>query len=294
MSALFVAIETGGTKILCRVVDADGAVRAESRFATTTPQDAVRDLTSAIEAARAGDPIAGIGIASFGPVIIDPASPDYGAIQATTKTGWQGFNLVQILKDRFGRPVAIDTDVNAAAVAEQALGAGRGCSTVAYVTVGTGIGGGLAIGGRALKGALHPEIGHLPVLRRAGDDHPSSCPFHADCAEGLAAGPAIRARIGPDRLLEDVPAVREFVADYVGQLAASLVLAWSPDRIVLGGGVMAAADLIDDIARRMRARLGGYGAAAVADTPGYLVRARLEDAGLDGALLMAREVAQVS
>lgn len=286
MSGLFVAIETGGTKILCRVVEATGAVRSEVRLATTSPADAARDLIGAIEAARSGAVIAGIGIASFGPVIVDPASPDYGAIQATPKPGWQGFNLVRTLRERFDCPVAIDTDVNLAARAEQASGAGAGCRAVAYVTVGTGIGGGFVVDGRPLNGALHPEIGHLPLLRLPGDDHPSTCPFHTDCAEGLAAGPALRARLGPHLALEEAPQVRALLADYIGQLAASLVLAWSPDRIVLGGGVMAAGDMIEDIARRMRDRLNGY--AAFADGPGYVVAAALENAGLEGALLLAR------
>nr|QQZ51029.1 ROK family protein [Phenylobacterium glaciei] len=132
----------------------------------------------------------------------------------------------------------LETDVSAAALAEQAAGAGAGLDTVAYVTVGTGIGGGLAIDGRPLKGALHPEVGHLRVHRHPGDTTPCVCPFHDDCAEGMAAGPAIAARLAPGEILQGRPEVQAMVADYLGQLCASLVLAWSPRCIVMGGGLL--------------------------------------------------------
>ena len=219
---VFFAVETGGTKIVWRIVDAAGVVLDEGRFATGRPEAVV----DALVAAAAERPVAGLGVASFGPLVVDPASPQRGLMLATPKPGWTGFNLARILADRPDAPFAVDTDVNAAAVAEARLGAGRGARAVAYVTVGTGIGGGLCVDGRTLKGALHPEIGHLFVRRAEGDAQASACPFHADCVEGLAAGPAVQARLA-GRGLEEADEVRAVVADYLGQLVAGLVFALS-------------------------------------------------------------------
>jgi fructokinase len=291
---VFVGIETGGTKIVCRVIDTARKTLAETRFATVAPQSVLDTLVQAIEAAVPHDhQVSGVGIASFGPVIVDPASSDVGRMLATTKPGWSGFNLANALTERLGAPVRIDTDVNAAALAEQTLGAGRGLHTVAYVTVGTGIGGGLAIDGKTLKGALHPEIGHIPLRRAPGDVQASVCGFHPACAEGLAAGPAVGLRLA-GRNLTEAPEVRALVADYLGQLCATLLLTWSPQRIVMGGGVMSTPGLIPEIEARMRLELNGYGAGVVAEAPGYLAAAELEHAGLEGALIMARAAASAS
>jgi fructokinase len=173
-------------------------------------------------------------------------------MQATSKSGWIDSNLRARLQEQLGVPVAVDTDVNAAAIAEQRLGAGASLPSVAYVTVGTGIGAGLAIGGQSLKGALHPEAGHIRLVRRPDDQAPSTCPFHADCAEGLVSGPALRRRLGEGHDLADNPALVELVADYLGQLAAALVLVWSPHRIVWGGGSSRARS--SRSSRRLRAR----------------------------------------
>ena len=286
---VLVGIELGGTKILCRGVDESGAVLLDRRFATAAPAVAVEDLSDCIASlASDGLRVAAIGIASFGPVIVDGGSPDCGRILATPKPGWSDFNLSQALAVRCrGVPIAIDTDVNAAAIAEHALGAGRGLDCVAYVTVGTGIGGGLVTAHGPLHGALHPEIGHLLLRRRPGDAHASTCPFHADCAEGLAAGPAIARRLGPARTLAGAPEIRALVADYLGDLAASLVLAWSPQRIVIGGGVMDTPGLLAEIHIAMRTALGNYGAARSTHED-FLAPAQLAAAGLEGALLLAR------
>jgi fructokinase len=280
---VFFAVETGGTKIVWRIADAAGAVLDQGRFATGRPEAAVEAL---IEAAD-GRSIAGLGVASFGPLMVDPASADRGLMLATPKPGWAGFNLSKSLADHFGAPFAVDTDVNAAAVAEARLGAGRGARAVAYVTVGTGIGGGLCVDGRTLKGGLHPEIGHLSVRRGEGDAQPSACAFHPDCVEGLAAGPAVQARLA-GRRLEDADEIRAWVADYLGQLVAGLLFAWAPDRIVFGGGVMSTPGLIAEVEVAARRRVNGYGPAVLMGDSGFLVAAALENAGLDGAMLMAR------
>lgn len=287
---LVAGVETGGTKLLARICTLDGQPVAERRWQTGSADQAMSDLLPFLTDLPTGSSLAAIGLAAFGPLIVDPASPDYGLMLATTKPGWTGSNLRRSLEARLGVPVAVDTDVNAAAIAEQRSGAGQGLASVAYVTVGTGIGCGLAVDGQSLKGALHAEAGHLPVIRLPGDDFPSTCPFHPDCAEGLAAGPAVRRRLGEGRDLAEDPALIELVADYLGQLGASLVLAWSPHRIVWGGGVVTAAAMVPRIEQRLRSALGGYGVGPAAAEPGFCAPARLEHAGLEGALLMAREL----
>ena len=286
----YAGIELGGTKVLCRVTDSAGNVLADGRFATATPARAIEDLATSIHAALGRRQLKAIGVASFGPLIVDPRSARYGQLLATPKPGWSGFDLRGALQERFAVPLVIETDVGAAALAEQSHGAGRGFASVAYVTVGTGIGGGLALEQQVLKGALHPEIGHLRLRRRGGDAHVSTCPFHEDCAEGLAAGPAVARRLGAGRTLEQAPEVLSLVGTYLGDLAANLLLAWSPQRIVFGGGLMAVPGLLAQVDAAMRAALGSYGAGVIADT-GYLSAAQLPDAGLEGALLLARRAA---
>ena len=269
--AVFAGVETGGTKILARVVDAKGRVLADGRWPTTTPESALEDLTAflakVIPPARS---LTAIGIAAFGPVVRTESSHEYGRILDTPKPGWSGSNLRAALAQRFAVPVAIDTDVNAAARAEWQKGAGRGVRSLAYVTVGTGIGGGLVVDGRPLEGALHPEIGHIRLVRRDGDDVPSVCPFHENCVEGLASGPAIARRLGANRAL-----------------AATLVLSWSPERFVWGGGVMATPQLIGLLRRALSRTLAGYGVGAAVSTADFCALPALTDSGLEGALLMA-------
>lgn len=285
-------VETGGTKILACLRDLhSGETIAEGKWATGSAERAAEDLLGFLTSAMPeGGRLAAIGMAAFGPLIVDPDSPDYGQVQATPKPGWTGSNLRRALQDRLGVPVAVDTDVNAAAIAEQELGAGAGLPSIAYVTVGTGIGAGLAYRGQSLVGALHPEAGHLRLIRQTGDDASSACHFHDDCAEGLAAGPAVRKRLGEGRQLADDPALLELVAGYLGQLAAELVLAWSPNRIVWGGGVIRAAPMTDAIEAAMRSSLGGYGVGPAAVEPGFCAVAALENSGLEGALLIARKL----
>lgn len=281
----WLGIETGGTKLLARLVQGD-TVLAGQRWATTTPEAAEAALLAFIGDARP----AGVGIAAFGPITVDPAAANYGEVLATPKSGWTGVNLRAALEQRLRVPVAVDTDVNAAALAEAALGAGQGCASLAYVTVGTGIGAGLARDGRTLTGALHPEMGHVPVLRFEGDTTPSACPFHPSCAEGMAAGPALQRRLG-GRVLEASPEDFAAVADYLGQLFATIVLAWSPHRIVAGGGVMDVPGLRAAAAERMRVALGDYGVGSAANAEDFIQPAALEHAGLEGALILARQAA---
>jgi len=288
-TACFLAIETGGTKIIARIADRDGAAIGERRFATTTPDEACATILAFVDGALPeGATLAGAAIAAFGPLILDPTSPKRGCLLATPKPGWSGSNLRAMLADALAIDVAVDSDVNAAALAEQAIGAGQGCRSIAYVTVGTGIGGGLAVAGETMRGFAHPEIGHLPIRRVAEDKIASTCPFHSDCAEGLAAGPAIGQRLGAGRKLVDDRALTAVIADYLGQLGAAITLTWSPDRIVWGGGVMQTPGLIEAIVPALRRTLNGYDAGWCSSAPDYCAAAILSDAGLDGAMLMAR------
>lgn len=284
---LVAAIETGGTKLLARICGVEDVKPvAEGKWATRSADEAANDLVDFLSPLKSD--LAAIGMAAFGPLIVDPDSPHYGQMLATTKPGWTGSNLRKQLEDRLGVPVIVDTDVNAAAIAEQEAGAGEGLPNIAYVTVGTGIGAGFAQRGQTLKGSLHPEAGHLPLIRWESDQFPSICPFHQNCAEGLVSGPALTRRLGDIRDLADDPALMALVADYLGQLAASLVMAWSPDRIVWGGGVIVSTQIVEAIQQRLRAALNDYGVGPAVGRPGFCVQAKLENAGLDGAMLMAR------
>ncbi len=289
----WLAIETGGTKIVARALAVNGMVMASGRWPTTTPEAALTDLvTFARSLDVTTDPLGAVGIAAFGPILIDAAGLEYGKMLATAKPGWTGSNLRAELDNTLNIPVAVDTDVNAAATAERELGAGQGCTSVAYVTIGTGIGAGLATATGTLRGALHPEIGHLRIVRRRGDTVPSTCPFHDDCAEGLAAGPAVAQRLGTGETLIAREDVRDLTAGYIAQLLVAIVLAWSPHRIVIGGGIGSAPSMLAAIRSAFAAAVRGYGIGPAAIAADFIRPAMLEDAGLEGALLIAQGLAR--
>jgi fructokinase len=289
-SGVFGAIEAGGTKFICAIGQGPDALLSRCRFPTTAPADT---LASVSEYFRNGErefgKLRAIGVAGFGPLDLDRSSATFGCLLATPKAGWSGANLLQPLREQFGIPLVIDTDVNAAALAEAHLGAGRELRSIAYVTVGTGIGGGFCIDGHTLKGAMHPELGHLRV-RRDPLDHgfEGCCPFHGDCLEGLASGSAILARWGV--ALNEVNANKDavrLVGGYLGQLTASIALTVSSQMIVLGGGVMATPGLIEEIRRSMLGQLNGY-----LPRPPLLVKPGLgNDSGILGAMLQALSAA---
>ncbi len=287
------AVEAGGTKFVLAVARESGEVIAETRIATRTPDKCLPEMAAFFRhAAQAHGPIAAFGVASFGPIDIDPASADYGRFTTTPKPGWAGARFHDVLGE-FGAPIVVDTDVNGAALGEWAMGAGQGCHTLAYTTVGTGIGTGVVQDGHSLAGFSHFESGHIPVARDpVHDPFPGRCPFHGDCLEGLASGPAIEERWGSSLSKLASPAgPLEIIADYIAQLAASLVLLHMPDRLVFGGGVMKTPGLIDAVRRKAEARLGGYVQAPQLD-PGlqrYIVLPGLGDeAGITGAILLGK------
>ncbi len=256
---IYGGIEAGGTKFVCAVGRAPDGVLEEARFATRGPEETLAEALSFLRAAHSKYGLAAIGIATFGPAVVDPVSPDWGCIGKTPKAGWSGTDLAGPFVRAFAVPVGFDTDVNGAGLAEARWGAAQGTAQSVYVTVGTGIGGGIIVNGQPLHGLQHPELGHIRVVRPEGERAPGICSFHGDCLEGLASGPAIKARWGAElgELPPDHPAWRA-EADYLGQLCAQLVLTVSPQRIVLGGGVMSHPALFTPIRAATRARLGAY------------------------------------
>ena len=256
---LFGAVEAGGTKFVCAVGDENGALHAESRFPTADPDSTLARVLDFFKVSCGDFAPHALGVACFGPVVLERQSANYGFIGNTPKVGWSNTDVAAMLAREFSCPVGFDTDVNAAALAEHRWGAGRDTQNLVYVTVGTGIGGGVLIAGAPLHGLMHPEIGHIHPRRHELDSSFAGlCPFHGDCLEGLASGPAILARTGSQ--LQDLDATHvqwEIEADYLGQLCAQLVLTVSPQRIIVGGGVMAE-PLFPLVRRRTLHWLGGY------------------------------------
>src|ERR1700722_13066812 len=249
-------IEAGGTKFVCAAGSGPEDLEI-AEFPTTTPSATIRRV---IDFFQAGQPVTAIGIASFGPIDPNPDSPTFGYITSTPKRGWRDFDFAGAVKDALAIPVAFDTDVNAAALAESRWGAARGLRNFLYVTVGTGVGGGALVDGRLLHGRLHPEMGHILVPHdRALDPFAGNCPYHGDCLEGLASGPAIEARWGlPGHLLPDGHAAWDLEADYLAHRIVTWTAVLSPERIVLGGGVMQRQELFPKVRARVAELLNGY------------------------------------
>lgn len=254
---MFAGIEAGGTKFVLGVGTAEHGSIATARIATRDPDDTFAEAAAFFAAHARPEGLAAAGFASFGPVELDPRSRHYGRILATPKPGWRDVDVAARTRTMLGVPVALETDVNAAAIAEAAV---RDSGDLAYVTVGTGIGVGLVAGGRPVHGRGHPEAGHVLVRRHLGHGgFAGICPFHGDCLEGLASGAAIRAAWGAglDALASDHPAWA-IEADYVAQLCAMLILTLAPAVIVLGGGVMSQQALFPPIRGRTAELLAGY------------------------------------
>ena len=256
---VFAGVELGGTKGIA-VVWREGLIVDRVQVPTTDPQVTLGSLNAWLVAHPLCNAFAGLGIASFGPVRLDPRAADYGRILATTKPGWSGAPVLEVLTHHLACPVLIDTDVNAAALAERRWGAGQGCDSIVYLTIGTGVGGGIVIDGRAVHGTLHPELGHLRLRRAAGDAFAGACPFHRDCIEGLISGPALAARFGGS--IHDAAAHdprHGFVAADLAELLAVLIMTLSPHKILVGGGVgLGVPGLLDAAIGRLPAIVNGY------------------------------------
>jgi len=285
-------IETGGSKWECAVGSAPDDLRAIETIATTTPEETIGHAVAYFE--REG-PVEAIGIGSFGPIDQKLSSPTWGYITTTPKPGWAHADVGQEIRRRVSVPVAFDTDVNAAALAEHRWGACQGLDTFCYITVGTGIGGGGMAGGKLLHGLLHPEFGHMRIPHdRDADPFDGVCPYHGDCWEGLASGRAIEARWGqPAASLDGDPAVWELEARYLALGLVSVMCVLSPERIVIGGGVAHHDGLLALVRRDVLALMNGYlEASAVGDEiedyitlPGLGTRA-----GVLGAIALAESI----
>ena len=288
MSGLLGAVEAGGTKFRCAAVSSDMVVIESCWVPTTDPDTTLAAVAEFFDSVR---PVAALGIASFGPVDLDPDSPGFGSIMDTPKPGWSGAPILGRLSEALGVPASIQTDVEAAAVAEQALGPQPRPRRLAYVTVGTGIGAAVAVDGAPWRGRRHSELGHIPVRRVAGDEYPGRCPFHRDCLEGMACGPAMAERWGLDPSeANGRDDVWRLEAAYLAQLVRVLVYSFAPDRIVFGGGVGSRPGLAEMIQAASRAELNSY-ADYISDDDSFVTAPALgDDSGLLGAALLARSL----
>ena len=274
------AVETGGTKIVCAVGDIDGNITERMTMPTDVPDVSVPKV---IDFFRDKD-IDAVGIGAFGPIDVIPGSPGYGHIRKCERMGWSGYDLLGTICRELGVPGDMDTDVNTACLGEYTFGAGKGADILLYITVGTGIGVGITIGGKPLHGMMHPEGGHVAAIRHPDDDFKGTCPFHGDCIEGLACGPAIKGRWGEEgRELEDQPEVWEMESHYLAQLVRNCMMTVAPNRIVMGGGVMQQTRLFPLIRKKVADQVNGYmDCPETSDMERYIVPSAL---GGDQALL---------
>ncbi|MDT3425057.1 fructokinase [Paenibacillus forsythiae] len=281
------AIEAGGTKFVCGIGHEDGSIIDRVSFPTTHPEETMAQVFQYFE----GKNVEAIGIGSFGP--IDPVlgSPTYGYVTTTPKPYWSQYNLVGAVREKIDVPIGFDTDVNGAALGEHTWGAAQGLDSCLYITVGTGIGAGAVVGGKLIHGLSHPEMGHIYVRRHPEDTFAGTCPFHGDCFEGLAAGPAIGSRWGrPAAELAPDHLAWEIEAHYLAHALMSYVLILSPQKIVMGGGVMKQSHLFPLIRTKLQDLLKGYvqHASLAADIDNYIVPPQLGDnAGLAGSIALA-------
>jgi fructokinase len=283
-------IELGGTKIICVLSEGGRAIVDERRIATTDhPEATLGEVEAVLDGWRGFD---AIGVASFGPIGLNPGAPSYGCITSTTKPGWAGTDIAGRLSRRYDVPVAFQTDVIGAALAEAEWGAAQGLGDLAYITVGTGVGVGLVVDGRPLLGLTHQELGHVRPVRLAGDAWPGICAFHGDCIEGLASGPAIKARAGKsaDQIEQFDPIWRE-ISHPLAQLCHTLVMTGVPRQIVFGGGVALGVPWLLPMVRDMlEESMGSYGdRSLLGDLDDYIVPAALGgEAGPLGAILLGQ------
>ena len=291
---LYGGVEAGGTKFVCAVGTGPDDLRAVERFPTTTPEETLGRVIAYFRSQS--EPVTAVGVGSFGPVDPDPASPTFGYVTSTPKPGWRNADVRGPIQRALGVPVGFDTDVNVAALGEQRWGAAQGLDTFVYLTVGTGIGGGGVVGGRLMHGLVHPEMGHIPLPRRADDPFAGACPFHGDCLEGMAAGPAMERRWGAraETLPPDHPAW-DLEAHYLAMGLATFICTLSPQRIILGGGVMEQAHLYPLVRAKVQRQLNGYvqSPAILEQIDQFIVPPGLGNrAGVLGAIALAEREAQ--
>ncbi|MFB5195127.1 ROK family protein [Neobacillus sp. KR4-4] len=282
------AIEAGGTKFVCAVGDEKGHIVDRIQIPTTVPAETMPKVVEFFNQY----PIKAIGVGSFGPIDVNPESAAYGHITSTPKPGWRDYPFVQSLKDAFSVPIGFNTDVNAAALGEVTFGAAKGLDSCLYITVGTGIGAGAIVQGKLLQGLSHPEMGHILVRRHPNDEFRGKCPYHHDCLEGLAAGPAIEERWGAkgDQLVDRME-VWDLEGYYIAQALMQYVLILSPKKIILGGGVMKQKQVFISVYKYLKEFINEY--VSLPDLTEYIVGPGLGDnAGITGSLMLAHQAFQ--
>ncbi|MGE6630058.1 ROK family protein [Bacillus sp. NPDC077027] len=283
--AYYGGIEAGGTKFCCAIGNEHGDIIDELTIATEHPEDTLEKLIPFFKKYE----IEAMGVGSFGPICVTKGDPHYGYIMNTPKTAWKNYPFIPKLEKGLGVQVSFTTDVNAAALGELKKGAAQGLNSCLYITVGTGIGAGAVVRGELLHGHSHPEMGHILVRKNEKDSFDGVCPYHGACLEGLASGPAIEKRWGtPAKELVDKQAVWELEADYLAQALMQYTLILSPERIIMGGGVMKQKQLFPLIREKLAFYLNEYTELPALET--YIVSPGLEDkAGMTGALALAME-----
>jgi fructokinase len=285
---MLAAIEAGGTKFVCAVGDENGKIVERVQIPTTVPEETIGKVVEFFKKYQ----VDAIGIGSFGPIDVNHDSPTYGYITSTPKAGWKDYPFVQALKDAFDVPVGFNTDVNAAALGEASFGAAKGLDSCLYITVGTGIGAGAIVQGKLLQGWSHPEMGHILVRRHPNDTYQGKCPYHKDCLEGLASGPAIEERWGAKGFdLVERTEVWDLEGYYLAQAIMQYVLILSPKKIILGGGVSHQEQVFASINKYLPELINDY--VSLPELSQYIVMPGLgDDAGITGALMLAQQALQ--
>lgn len=296
MSDVYGAVEAGGTKFVCAVGTAPDDIREERRFPTAEPVETLAETIAFFEQwTDHHGPLRAIGVASFGPVELRRGHPAYGHITTTPKPGWSDTDIVGPLAGALGVPIGFNTDVNGAALGEGRWGAAAGLRTFVYLTVGTGVGGGAVVNGEVAEGLVHAEMGHVSVRRLEGDGFPGICPFHGDCLEGMAAGPAVAARwLQPAQDLEGADRERavSVEAHYLAEGVRNIVYAVAPERVIIGGGIAEMPGLFPEVRRRLRSSLNGYPGLSEHARNDFIVPPGLGNlAGIAGAFVLAQAAA---
>lgn len=282
------ALEAGGTKMVLAIGDETGKIFEQVSIPTESPDITMPKIIEYFKERK----IESLGVACFGPVCLNKDDAKYGYITSTPKLLWRDYNIVGVLKDALGVPIGFDTDVNGSCLGEATYGAAKGLKNVVYLTIGTGIGAGEMVDGKLLHGNLHPEAGHMPMRRHPEDKYEGKCPYHKDCFEGLAAGPAIEARWGKSaKELSDKKEVWDMEAYYIAEALVTYILTLAPEKIILGGGVMHQTQLFPIIRKYVKDMVNGYvNTREMNDCDNYIVPAGLnDDQGIIGCLVLGRE-----
>lgn len=285
---LFGALEAGGTKMVCAIGDESGKILEQVSIPTRTPKETIPDIVNYFK----DKGVAALGIGAFGPIDVIEGSKTYGYILDTPKLAWRNFDLVGSIGKELNLPIGLDTDVNGSCLGEVTFGCAKGLDSVIYITIGTGVGVGICINGKLLHGMLHPEAGHVLLAKHPSDNYNGKCPYHINCFEGLAAGPAIEERWGKKAFeLVDRGEVWELEAYYIAQALVNYILTLAPRKIILGGGVMHQMQLFPLIRRNVKNLLGGYiNTKEINDLEQYIVPCSLNDnQGIMGCIELAKK-----